>query len=93
MNQLAIDFAPLSRRGDPITSHKAAERAGVFKSRHIAKIWGALKDIGPMVPKSIADVTGLDYHAVQRRGAEMERKKLITRGPEVIDGMMIWRAT
>lgn len=82
--------APLYRRSDPPTSVQAAERAGQFKARDISTIWAALKDHGRMTPREIAEVSGLDYHAVQRRGAEMERKKLIVRGPEIKDGMRVW---
>jgi len=88
--QMAIDF--LARKTDPVTSHQAAEKAESFKARHIAHIWNALKDHGKLTPREISTITGLDYHAVQRRGAEMERKKLIVRGAETKDGMMLWSA-
>ena len=90
MMQLSI---PLSRNTDPQTSHEAAEKAKSFKCRHIAGIYHALYVYGAMTPREIEPRTGLevDYIGIQRRGAEMERKGLITRGPDVRDGMKIWR--
>ena len=89
---LSLFDAPLYRRSDPETSYQAAEHAKQFKARDISIIWAALKEHGRMTPREIAEVSGLDYVAVQRRGAEMERKKLIVRGPEIRDGMRVWEA-
>ena len=91
MNQLEF---PLSRSSDPHTSHDAAEKAGKFKCRHIAAIYNALCVYGAMTPREIEPRTGLqvDYIGIQRRGAELERKGLITRGPDVRDGQKVWRA-
>ena len=87
--QLSI---PLSRNTDPQTSVDAAEKAKTFKARHIALIYEALNFYRHgLIPRHIAYYTGMDYTAIQRRGAEMERKGLITRGPDVRDGMKIWR--
>jgi len=91
MNQLAIDFQPRVRRSDPETSYKAAEKAKSFSGKHRAAIYGCLKDFGPMTPSEISEKTGLDYHAVQRRGREMEEGKLIIRYGER-DGQKIWEA-
>lgn len=88
---------PLVRNTDPQTSRDAAGKARVFKARHIAIIWDALKTLdmikpGIATPRSIAEYTGIDYVAVQRRGAEMERKGLIVRGPDKRHGQLVWRA-
>jgi predicted transcriptional regulator len=92
MSQLTLSFdRPLSRRSDPATSHQAADRAASFAGKHRALIWNALIDNGPRTPRELADITGMDYVAIQRRGAEMERAGLITRGPEVRDGQQVWR--
>ncbi len=91
MMQLEI---PLARQTDPSTSHAAAGKAAEFKARHIALIWDLLtswKSFG-WTPREIAAKLQMDYHAVQRRGAEMERKGLITRGNDVRDNQKVWRA-
>jgi hypothetical protein len=84
--------APLFRESDPETSKQAAEKAKEFRARHIAKIWTCLKDNGPMIPAQIARTTGLDYHAVQRRQAQMREDGLIERAGEVIHGQHVLRA-
>ncbi len=83
---------PLARNTDSITSHVAASKSCEFRARHIARIWTCLKDNGAMIPAEIAKATGLDYHAVQKRGKEMETNGLIVRGPEVRYGQTVWRA-
>lgn len=90
--QAQLDFTPCARQRDPQTSHDAAEKAKSFQARHIALIWDCLKTHGPMTPREIAEKTGLDYHAVQRRGADMWVRNLIERGPDVKDGQRVWRA-
>jgi DNA-binding MarR family transcriptional regulator len=93
MMQLSLDIPPVrSRRTDPATSKRAGERAETFAPRHISIIWNALRERGPMTPREIARVTGLDYHAVQRRGKELEQKGLIVRGVDERDGMRVWMA-
>ena len=84
--------SPRARRRDPQTSHVAAEKAGHFQARHIALIWDVLKDLGKMTPREIAKWLDMDYVAIQRRGAEMERRGLIERGPEIKDGQKVWKA-
>jgi len=92
MMQMSLDIPPVrSRRTDPATSVRAGERAEKFAPKHVDRILAALKQYGPMTPREISKVTGLDYHAVQRRGKELERKGLITRGVDERDGMRIWR--
>ena len=89
MTQLDL---PLARRTDAATSHAAAKRAVVFKARHEAKIWQALKDYVILIPSEIAYHTGLDAVAVSRRGAGMVRKGLVSVGPDVREGCRVWRA-
>lgn len=90
MMQLEI---PLSHRTDPQTSYDAAEKARTFKARHVALIWNKLRELHGhgQTPYQLSRLIGLDYIAVQRRGAEMERKGLIVRGPDKRDGQLIWR--
>lgn len=92
MTQLALDLSPRARRRDPRTSHVAADKAASFAARHVSKIWTCLKDHGAMTPREIAERTGMDYVAVQRRGCDLERAGLIVRGPDERDGMRVWRA-
>jgi DNA-binding MarR family transcriptional regulator len=88
MNQLNL---PLARVTDPQTSWDAASKSDTFRARHISLIWTCLKDHGAMIPREIAAKTGLEYHAVQRRGKQMERDGLIVRGPEIKNGQTVWR--
>lgn len=89
---LAKDVKVLCRRTDPQTSKNAAEKTKAFKSRHIAKIWGSLKDYGPMTYKEIAEKTGLEPVAVARRRKEMEENKLIVVMDETRNGCSVWSA-
>ncbi len=82
----------LSRSSDPETSKLAGENSKEFRARHISKIWGSLKDFGPMNKNEIALKTGLDATQVARRGKEMELNHLVSIGPEVKDGCRLWRA-
>lgn len=92
MIQTSLSFdAPRARVHDPQTSHDAAEKAKVFQARHIALIYDALFVLMEATPREIARFCKLDYVAVQRRAVEMERKGLIVRGPDVRDGMKVWR--
>lgn len=94
MEQIAFDFEArrLARRTDPDRSHRAARKAVTFKDDHKLLIVRVLKLGGAMTPRQIAHATSLDYHAVQRRAAELERVGLITRGPDELDGLPLWRA-
>lgn len=96
--QLAIDF-PLARACDPVTSHKAAERAQGFKAKHEATIFGAICEAGDngATYKEIAKMTGMEPVAVARRLKGMERRGLIERCPlmdcsgfESRNGMALW---
>lgn len=83
---------PLARRNDPDTSHEAATRAREFQARHEALIWQALKDYGPSIPPELEVYTGLESIAISRRGAGMERKGLVSMGPDKREGYRVWRA-
>lgn len=96
--QLAIDF-PLARTRDPVTSHKAAERAQGFKAKHEATIFGAICEAGDkgLTYKEIAAATGMEPVAVARRLSGMESRRLITRHcnefkepAEVRGGCAVW---
>lgn len=76
---LEFDAKKLSRRADPATSHAAGEDTKAFRARHVATIWNALKEHGPMTKDEIADVTKLDHVAVARRMKELEERKLARR--------------
>lgn len=92
MSQLALEFErPRARKRDPATSHQAAERAATFAGKHRALIWNALLERGPMHYREIAAVTGLEPVAVNRRGKEMQEQGLVAIGPDVKDGMRLWR--
>jgi predicted ArsR family transcriptional regulator len=84
MTQLSLEFDSrrLARKSDPATSHAAAEDTKAFRARHVATIWNALKERGPMTKDEIAAVTGLDHVAVARRMVELEAKKLAERTSE-----------
>ena len=103
--QLALQFQPLSRRSDPVTSRDAAEHSDTFRAKHESKIFGALVDAGDkgMTYREIAAATGLEPVAVGRRLKGMERRGVIERatlrdcdgfasGFEARDGMAIWWA-
>lgn len=94
MTQLALPFAAerLARRTDAQTSKQSAAATVSFRARHIALIWGTLKEYGPMTAKQIAACTALDNVQVSRRGKEMEARRLVTIGPDTRDGCRIWRA-
>lgn len=92
---LVSDFKPsnsLSRSSDPITSKVAGEKTKEFRARHIAKIWGCLKDYGNKTYKEIASLTGLEPVAVARRRKEMEENHLIEVLEETRNGCSLWRA-
>ena len=82
----------LCRATDPRTSRSAAEKAGQFKSRHIAKIWACLKDHGKLNYKEIAKLTGLEPVAVARRRKEMQESKLIRVLGQERNGCQLWEA-
>lgn len=90
--KLAKNLVALSRSSDPETSKLAGENSKEFRARHISRIWGSLKDFGPMNKNEIALRTGLDATQVARRGKEMELNHLVSIGPDSKDGCRLWRA-
>lgn len=79
--QLAIDFNAGARRTDPMSSHRAAERAVSFKAKHEATIFAAISDAGERgaTYKEIAHITKMEPVAVARRLSAMGERKLIER--------------
>lgn len=90
--RLAGNLLALSRATDPITSKVAAEKTKEFRVRHMSKIWGALKDFGPMNFKEIAQRIGLDPAQVARRRKEMEENRIIKVLSETRNGCALWEA-
>ncbi len=87
-----MESRSLSRSSDPITSKVAGEKTKEFRARHIAKIWGCLKDHGSKTYKEIADLAGLEPVAVARRRKEMEENHLIEVLEETRNGCALWKA-
>ena len=84
--------SPLVRKTDPQTSRDAAKKARKFANDHITAICYVLHFVGiDLTPTEILRYIDLDYYQIQRRGAEMERKGIITRGPEKRKGQRVWR--
>ena len=73
MTQLSIDFEPLARTADPITSHQAAAQARELARQHHRIILAALEQYGAMGKDGIAARTSLTGVAVCRRLAELQR--------------------
>lgn len=88
MNELALfdhhgmpTREALSRRTDPCTSQRAAERAREFSGKHEAAIYNAICEAGPLGVnyKEIAQMTGMKEVAVGRRLSAMGGRFLIER--------------
>jgi hypothetical protein len=79
-----------ARRSDPETSKQAAKYAasGKCAEQRIA-IRQALVTHGPMDPRQIEAVTGIEYHAVHKRMSEIAG---IEPTGEEIEKRRIWRA-
>lgn len=82
----------LARRKDPITSHKAAERAKSFKASHEANIFAVIADAGSSGATylEIAARTRMEPVAVGRRLADMGKRGVIYRNGDKRDGCMVW---
>lgn len=80
MNQLALPLG-LVRNTDPMTSVRAASRAGEFKASHEARILSAIADVAERGAtfKEIAAATGMDQVAVARRLSKLGERGLIYR--------------
>ena len=78
--QLPFTFDPAehARRGDPSTSHAAAEAAQSLAQVHVERILRSL-EVGEGTAETIGDRCGLDNVAVCRRLAAMERQNMVAR--------------
>lgn len=63
----------LARRGDPETSHTAAQMALPFIGTHAERIELALKRHGPQTVDELTMTTGLNTWQIARRLPELER--------------------
>lgn len=90
--QLALILPfPQARATDPHTSKEAARKAATFANNHRDRIHAALAD--PMTPREIAQASGIDYIAVQRRLKEMQAMGLIEETGIKREGCREWRRT
>ena len=89
--QLALSFEPVrARRRDPATSQRAASKAGRFASGHFLLILEALAQ-GDGTAKEIAQRSGLDYVAVNRRMNELQQAGRVALTGDERDGCREWR--
>ena len=90
LQQALFTDTPRARRNDPETSHIAAERikASGTLAKHQNLIAQAIRSRPGMTYTEIAEVTGLERHAVGRRLKELE--PIHARRGEVRDGMTTW---
>lgn len=90
--QLSIFDAPIVRRGDPSTSHKAAQRALNFKAKHEAAIFAAIAEAGSQgaTAKEISRATGLTDVQANRRLSAMGERGLIRRNGMERNGCKAW---
>jgi hypothetical protein len=78
------DRAPLAANSDPLSSHLAAKRftdsgaRGRQKREFIAWLRGQTE---PLTSAEIAAMGGFDRHSVARRLPDLERDRLVARGP------------
>lgn len=80
--------SPRARRRDPSTSHIAAARFAGSGAQHAhhARILAALRSRPGMTYTEIAEVTGLERHAVARRLKELEPECIRRGEPRAIGG-------
>ncbi len=67
----------LYHRGDPDTSHEAAETTVELRRRHLNAVRGALAN-GPLAAEQIADRTGLNTLQVMKRISDLRNQKAVT---------------
>lgn len=85
MSQLTIDFEPLARNTDPVTSHMAAAEAKELAARHHRLILSCLEAHGPSGKDRIGTLTSITGHAVGKRLPELERMgKIVLTGRNVL---------
>lgn len=80
----SFDEKALARNTDPATSHAAADMVQV--STLEGAVVDALAQHGPMIPKEIAFVTGLDLQSVTPRMRPLANKKIIKHYTSPYDG-------
>lgn len=89
--QMGLFDRPLSRRRDPETSKRAAERSGEFRGKHESKIFGYLLDHPEGATyRQIAAGTNLEPVAVARRMKGLQERAGVYPDGER-GGMQIWR--
>jgi len=73
---------PAARRGDPSTSHEAAEHvtASGARQRHIAIVIDAVRRHPGRTSMELAPLCGLERHEVARRTADAETTGAIRKG-------------
>lgn len=88
--QVLFADTPRARRNDPQTSHTAAERirASGTLAAHQHQIRAAIRSRPGMTYTEIAEVTGLERHAVGRRLKELQ--PMHARPGEIRNGMRTW---
>ena len=92
MNQLTINFsaAPRARRSDPITSHKAAERAKGFAGGHAGRILLMLQSHGPRSAHALSLIVGLTVVQIDRRLPELKKLGLAMPTGDIDNGCRVW---
>ena len=80
------------RATDPETSKEAAEagaRSGAI-ARQAREVLEALEAQGRATCKELAVMSGLDYHLIARRMADLHKRDLVRRTGEKRQGAMEW---
>lgn len=83
---------PRSRRDDPLTSHLAGEKAAEFAGAHQRIIREAVMEFPGCTYLELAQLTGLERHAVGRRLKELEPHHIRRGEPRLCKGrqMTTW---
>ena len=83
---------PRSRRDDPVTSHRAADRAKDFAGAHQRILKDAVREFPGSTYLELAQLTGLERHAVARRLKELEPIHIRRGEPRACKGrpMLTW---
>lgn len=74
-----LEPVALARSTDPVTSHEAAEHmSGARLNQQQNVVLTMIRRYPDRTPGELAQVSGLDYHAIQRRVSELlEAKKIV----------------
>jgi len=70
---------PLSRRDDPVTSYRAAERVDYQNQKE--RVYAALKALGPSTSAEVAQYLGTDRYMPARRLPDLVRAGRVAKGP------------